>query len=316
MIAPATGPAALHIPVMVEEVVDRLITDPDGLYVDGTAGMGGHTRALAGRLSPRGQVLGLELDPQAFALLDPADEAYGGRAVFRQGSYADMARHLKELGVTHCQGILLDLGLSSYTLEHTGRGFSYRSDEPLDMRFDPGSRRPLAEVLPGLSAAAIADILYQYGEERRSRAIAAAIHRAVNADTVATSGALADVVRTVVKGPHATKSLSRVFQAFRIFINDELETLKTFMVRLPGLLNIGGRAAIIAFHSLEDRIVKQFIAAESRDCICPPERPICDCGHKATVKPVHRKPLVPSAEERDRNPRSRSAKLRIMERIA
>lgn len=315
MAASPQGSDALHRPVMVEQVLDGLLTDPGGLYVDGTLGLGGHTRALLERLSPAGRVLGLELDPAAFDLATANLAGNRERLVLRRTSYADLSHLLPELGVTRCNGLLLDLGLSSFTLEQSGRGFSFQTDEPLDMRFDPGQGRPLAARLVSWSRDDIADILRQYGEERRAGAIARAIYTATTDGSLATSGDLAAAVRTVVWGDQASGTLARVFQAFRIKINDELAVLENFLPQIPALLAAGARAAIISFHSLEDRLVKRFIVTESKDCICPPELPVCRCGHTATVRAVNKKPLTPSAAELDRNPRSRSAKLRIFERL-
>ncbi len=311
---PVPEPGDLHTPVLVAQVLAGLITAPDGLYVDGTLGMGGHTRAIGAQLSPAGKVLGLELDPQAYAR-SAQSFADDGRIILRQASYTDLPQLLAELGVTHCQGLLLDLGLSSFTLEGTGRGFSYRFDEPLDMRYDPDQGQPLSQCLTQWSQSDIAKILREYGEERRSGPIATAIEAAARAGNLTTSGQLADAVRTVVWGDQATKTLARVFQALRIRINHELENLARFLALVPSLLATGGRAAFITFHSLEDRLVKQFIATESKDCICPPERPVCDCGHSATVKALRRKPFTAEPEELAANPRSRSAKLRILERL-
>lgn len=314
--SPAThDPAALHVPVMVPQVVAGLVTDPDALYIDGTLGMGGHTRALLAALSPKGSIVGFELDAAAFAQVEPLRSELGSRVTFVRGSYADLPRHLQELRVSQVQGILLDLGLSSFTLEQSGRGFTFRRDEPLDMRFDASGGVPLFEKLAIWPQEKITEILQLYGEERRARGIAAAIARRVRPGNMRTTFDLVAAVEDIAKGPDKNKTLARVFQAFRIEINDELRSLESFLNQLPALLLTGGRAAVISFHSLEDRIVKRFIARESVDCICPPKLPICDCGHLATMAAVNRKPLTPDAEELAANPRSRSAKLRIMERL-
>ena len=303
-----------HVPVMVDEVLDGLITTSDGLYVDGTLGTGGHAAAILSRLSPGGQVLGIDLDAQVLARARVRLAGESSRMIFRHGSYDQMPQFLKELDRECCQGLLLDLGISSFSLEGSGRGFSFQTEEPLDMRFDASRGQPLHQVLPTLNSGVLADILFTFGEERRSRAIAAAIH-ATAAKHLTTSGALARVVRSVVKGPQATKTLARVFQALRIFINDELRTLKNVLEQLGTVVESGRRIAIISFHSLEDRIVKQFFARESRDCICPPEIITCQCGHRATFRVLTRRPIVPGPDEQARNPRSRSAKLRVLERL-
>ena len=303
-----------HVPVLVDEVLDGLITTADGLYVDGTLGTGGHAAAILSRLSPKGQVLGIDLDAQVLARARERLAGESSRMIFRHGSYDQLPQFLKDLNMDRCQGLILDLGISSFSLEGSGRGFSFQTDEPLDMRFDTSRGQPLHQVLPSLNAGALADILFSFGEDRRSRAIAAAIHAASD-EQLTTSGALARAVRSVVKGPQATKSLARVFQALRIFINDELQTLKNVLDQLATVVESGRRIAIISFHSLEDRIVKQFFARESKDCICPPEIITCQCGHRAAFKVLTRRPIVPGPDEQARNPRSRSAKLRVLERL-
>lgn len=311
----SSHPQVGHVPVMVAEVLAGLITTTSGLYIDGTLGLGGHAAALLDHLSPEGSVLGIELDPQALTHARQRLAHREPRVIFRRGSYGQIPRFLSELGVGRCRGVLLDLGISSYTLESSGRGFSFQADEPLDMRFNPGEGQPLSRVLPRFSQEKLADILYEYGEERRSRPLARAILQAARTGNMATSGDLARTVRSIARGPHATKTLARVFQALRIFINQELDTLKTTLDRLAGVLVPGGRIAIISFHSLEDRLVKQFFAREAKDCLCDPRLPTCQCGHQATFKVLTRKPISPSPDELARNPRSRSAKLRIMERL-
>lgn len=304
-----------HIPVMVDEVLNWLITTSGGWYVDGTVGTGGHTAAILSRLSPEGRVLGVDLDAAALAVARDRLAADSSRVVLRQGSYAQVPLFLQELSVRECQGMLLDLGISSFSLEASGRGFSFQSDEPLDMRFDPTHGRPLYQVLSHLAPAALAGILSRYGEERQARAIAAAIHNEAATGRLTTSGALAKTVRSVARGPLAARSLARVFQAFRIFINDELNILQTALERLGSILESGRRVVIISYHSIEDRLVKQFFTRESKDCLCPPHFPQCVCGHMASFKVLTRKPITPSSEEQAINPRSRSAKLRAAERL-
>ncbi len=310
---PALG-AGPHLPVMVAEVLTQLVTTPSGLYVDGTLGGGGHASALLTRLAPDGRVLGVDLDPGALAAARRILSGAGERISLRQGSFTQLPVFLEELGVTTCQGLLLDLGISTLTLESSGRGFSFLREEPLDMRFDPDRGRPLSQVLLRLSQSQLADIIYRYGEERRSRAIARAIFGAAEAGRLATSGDLAATVRSVVKG-QATKTLARVFQALRIYINGELDNLQAALESLPQLLEAGRRVAIISYHSLEDRLVKHFFIRESKACLCPPQIPSCQCNHQATLKVISPKPITPTAQERAFNPRSRSAKLRVAERL-
>ena len=308
-------PASLHTPVMVRQVVAGLVTDPGGLYIDGTLGMGGHTSALLQALSPEGSIIGFELDDAAFTHIAPLRSELGSRVIFVRGSYADLPQHLREIHVSQVQGILLDLGLSSFTLEQSGRGFTFRRDEPLDMRFDTSTGAPLSDLLVTWPQEKIEEILLLYGEVRGAKALAAAIYSRARAKDLRTTFELAETVDSRLQGPGRPKAVARVFQALRIAINDELQTLEAFLEKIPHLLAAGGRAAIISFHSLEDRIVKRFVARESVDCICPPELPICECGHVASMTAVNRKPLTPDEKELSANPRSRSAKLRIMERL-
>ena len=312
--APAVG-AGPHLPVMVEEVLTQLVTTSSGLYVDGTLGGGGHASALLARLAFGGRVLGVDLDPGALDTARRTLAGAGDRISLRQGSFTQLPAFLEELGMTTCQGLLLDLGLSTLTLESSGRGFSFQLEEPLDMRFDPSQGEPLAQVLLRLSRSQLADIIYRYGEERRSRAIARAIRGAAEAGRMLTSGDLAAAVRSVVKGPQATKTLARVFQALRIYINGELDNLQAVLDSLPQILEAGRRVVIISYHSLEDRLVKHFFIRESKACLCPPQLPSCQCNHQATLKVVTRKPITPTAQERAFNPRSRSAKLRVAQRL-
>ncbi|MCH8836288.1 MAG: 16S rRNA (cytosine(1402)-N(4))-methyltransferase RsmH [Candidatus Marinimicrobia bacterium] len=312
--APAVG-AGPHLPVMVEEVLTQLVTTSSGLYVDGTLGGGGHASALLARLASGGRVLGVDLDPGALDTARRTLAGAGDRISLRQGSFTQLPAFLEELGVTTCQGLLLDLGLSTLTLESSGRGFSFQLEEPLDMRFDPRQGQPLSQVLLRLSRSQLADIIYRYGEERRSRAIARAIRGAAEAGRMLTSGDLAATVRSVVKGPQATKTLARVFQALRIYINGELDNLQAVLDSLPQILEAGRRVVIISYHSLEDRLVKHFFIRESKACLCPPQLPSCQCNHQATLKVVTRKPITPTAQERAFNPRSRSAKLRVAQRL-
>ncbi|UCD38115.1 MAG: 16S rRNA (cytosine(1402)-N(4))-methyltransferase RsmH [Fidelibacterota bacterium] len=301
--------------MMVDEVLEWLITATEGWYVDGTLGTGGHTAAILSRLSPEGRVLGIDLDAEALALACKRLSEESSRLVLRQGSFAQAHLFLQELEVMDCQGLLLDLGLSSYTLEGSGRGFSFQVDEPLDMRFDPSHGRPLHQVIPHLGSEILADILSRYGEERQAKHIADALYDKATRNQLTTSSELAETVRNTARSPLVNKTLARVFQALRIFINDELNTLQTTLERLSDMLKSGGRAVVISYHSLEDRLVKQFFTRESKDCLCPPQLPQCVCTHTATFKILTPRPVTPSPEEQANNPRCRSAKLRAVERL-
>lgn len=305
----------VHHPIMVNEVINLLITSRSGLYVDGTIGLGGHASEILSQLGPHGRVIGIDLDPEALSFARERLSAYSHQVVLRNGSFAQIPLFLQELDLIQCQGILFDLGLSSYDLENSRRGFSFQSDESLDMRFDPEQGQPLYQVLPHLSLEALENIIAHYGEERHARTIAEAVFNECRSNGIETSAQLADTIRRAIRGPFAIKSLARVFQAFRIFINDELNTLQTALERMSTLLETGGRAVIITYHSLEDRLVKHYFLRDSKECICPPHLPQCICGHTANFKILTPRPIIPTIEEQTSNPRCRSAKLRAVERL-
>lgn len=302
----------IHVPVLYQEVLDGLQVKPGGRYIDGTVGAGGHARGILDASAPEGQLLGIDADPMAIAIAGRRLAAYGNRVTLINGNFAN----LKEIALRHdfcpVDGVLFDLGLSSMQLEAAERGFSFRVDGPLDMRFDPRQKMTAADLVNKLPVDELADILRRYGEERRARRIAQAIaaHR-----PIATTGELAALVERVVGRRGRIHPATRTFQALRIAVNDELSALAKALPQAVELLAPGGRLAVISYHSLEDRLVKQFFRRESRDCICPPEVPVCTCGHRATLGIVTKKPIRPSVEEVERNPRSRSAKLRIAYRL-
>jgi 16S rRNA (cytosine1402-N4)-methyltransferase len=311
----AGGVEPRHEPVLLKEVINYLITDRSGLYIDGTAGLGGHTTALLDSLDTEGRVVAVELDPATHDLLRVRVEKFGARVTVRHGSYNQLPRILLELGLDQCQGVLLDLGISSFSLEGTGRGFSFTRDEPLDMRFNPEQGHPLSMALKSMSVEGITKIIKDYGEERRAFPIATRMVEAIQANALETSQQLADIVRSVVKGPGTPKSLARVFQALRIFINAELKVLESALNNLASILAPGSRIAVISFHSLEDRLVKHFFNHESKDCICPSDLPVCICEHRAAYRIITRKPILPTPDEQSFNSRARSAKLRVAERV-
>ena len=302
-----------HIPVLYQVVIDLLKPVPGGLYVDGTLGAGGHSRGLLIDSSPDGQVAGFDRDPRALELAKNNLAEFGERVIFINDSYRNFQSHLNNLN-WHCvDGILLDLGLSSMQLDTPERGFSFREDGPLDMRFDPDQPLTAADLVNELSREELADIIYTYGEEKLSRKIANAI--IANRPLVRTKD-LAQIVKKVARNPKSKiHPATRTFQALRIAVNQELDALEAFLPKALESLNTGGRLAIIAFHSLEDRIVKQFFRMESKDCICPPDFPVCICGHKARLKELARRPIRPEESEIEQNPRARSAKLRVAEKI-
>ncbi|MBE2183326.1 MAG: 16S rRNA (cytosine(1402)-N(4))-methyltransferase RsmH [Anaerolineae bacterium] len=305
-----------HIPVLLQPVLENLLPAGKGVEraVDGTAGAGGHSRALLENGAR--ELLAFDLDPAALGLAAEALSSFGKRAHLVHASYADMREHIRALGWGGgVDAILLDLGISSMQIDTADRGFAFRHDAPLDMRFDPTGLRPTAaELVNSLEADELADIFYQYGEERESRRIARAI---VRARPIATTQALAEVVEKAMprRGSDHIHPATRVFQALRIAVNDELETVEAALPIAISMLRGGGRLAVISFHSLEDRLVKEAFKRAAVNCICPPQAPICVCGHEASVKLITRKPIIAGEAESAANPRSRSAKLRVVEKL-
>ena len=305
-----------HIPVMLRETIDLLVTDLDGVYVDGTLGGGGHTRAMLERVRGRGSVYAFDADPGAIA---HAREVFGdevGRGLFvRQGYFTEACEYLRDEGIT-ISGVLLDLGVSSRQLDTDQIGLSYRQEMPLDMRFDPESDRPSArELLRRSSAEELATTLRMYGEEPAAWKIAQAIVRHRTSRQLASTADLREIIESVIPQPFLMPTLSRVFQALRIAVNDELGELRSALDSYVELTRSGGRLVILTYHSLEDRIVKEKFRDEERSCICPPELPVCRCDKVQRLRVLTRKPLSPSPDEIARNPRARSAKLRAAERV-
>ncbi len=304
-----------HRPVMLAEVLAGLALRPGAVVIDGTLGGGGHAAAMLQAIAPEGRLLGLDADPAAIAYCRHrlAAAIAEGRACLVQANFRDLAQIASDAGFAAVDGVVLDLGLSSLQLADRTRGFSFQAAGPLDMRFDPLQETRAADLVNHLPEDELADLIYAYGEEPRSRRIARAI---VQARPLKDSAELAVViVNAVGKGRQRIHPATRTFQALRIAVNDELGALQAALPQAIRLLRPGGRLAVISFHSLEDRIVKQFFQQEARDCICPPRVPRCVCGHRATVQLITRRPLQPAAEEVVANPRSRSAKLRIAERL-
>ncbi|UYN89762.1 MAG: 16S rRNA (cytosine(1402)-N(4))-methyltransferase RsmH [Anaerolineales bacterium] len=302
-----------HLSVLYKETLEALAPRSGGLYVDGTLGAGGHAGGLLEGSHPGGQLLGLDVDPTALALATQRLAPFGERAHIRQGSYADLAQHLAALGWPVVDGILLDLGASSMQFDQAERGFSFQKEGPLDMRFNPAAGRSAADLVNTLPEGELADLLYEYGEERQSRRVARAI---VAARPLHTSTELAAVVAKALGGKRTgLHPATRSFQALRIAVNAELDSLAAVLPQAVAALKQGGRLAVISFHSLEDRQVKQYFRQESRDCICPPGQPVCTCGHIASLRELTRKPVLPGEEEIQANPRARSARLRVAEKL-
>lgn len=286
---------------------------PGGRYVDATVGGGGHAAEILALSAPDGVLLGLDRDPQALRAASERLSLYAGRFELVHASFADIGEVAEARDFVPAGGVLFDLGLSSLQLADAERGFSFVAEGPLDMRFDRTSGGPTAaDLVNNLAAEALAEILYEYGEETQARRIAEAL---VEARPIHTTRELVAVIeRTVGRRRGRLHPATLTFQALRIAVNEELEALKGALPQAVELLDTGGRLAVIAFHSLEDRIVKRFMRRESKDCICPPELPICRCDHEASLNVITRKPIRPTEEEVAANPRSRSARLRIAER--
>jgi 16S rRNA (cytosine1402-N4)-methyltransferase len=302
-----------HQPVLYQEILNILKPKSSGTYIDGTLGAGGHAFGILKASQPSGKLIGFDIDSQALSIAQKQLEVFGSRVIIRKDSFANIKTCLEELSVNCAQGIILDLGVSSMQLDTERRGFSFTKEAPLDMRFNMSSEKTAAYLVNQLPSEEIADILFRFGEERHSRKIANAI---IQNRPIQTTTQLAEIVTGIYRGNRGkTHPATRTFQALRIAVNDELLTLKKGLHEGIKSLCGGGRMAVISFHSLEDRIVKQFFHQESIDCICPPKQPACTCGHQASIILITRKPIVPEKEEIESNPRSRSAKLRVIEKI-
>lgn len=306
-----------HVSVLLEECLNGLAIKPNGIYVDGTLGGAGHSSHIAARLDT-GRLIGIDRDPVALTAAQERLKPYENNVTLVHSNFCEIAQVLQDLNVSGVDGILLDLGVSSPQLDDAERGFSYMADAPLDMRMNAQDILTAKDVVNSWSQEELRRILYTYGEERYAPQIAAAICRRREEETIDTTLALVDVIRSAMP-PAALREkqhpAKRTFQAIRIAVNDELGSVEKVMKDAIPLLNPGGRLAVITFHSLEDRIVKTAMAEAAKGCTCPPNFPICVCGRKPLVKLISRKPIVASEEELEQNPRSRSAKLRICEKI-
>lgn len=305
---------AVHTPVMLREVLAALNVQPGGRYVDGTAGAGGHAAAIMEAASPGGSLVGMDKDPEALARASKQLERFGADVHLVPGDYAHMGEVCRELNFVPVHGVLLDVGLSSLQLEDPQRGFSFQREGPLDMRFDPAQELTAEQIVNEYGERELIDILRRFGEEPRARRIA---QRIIARRPLRTTTELAKVVEEAVGGRVRRQShpATRTFQALRIAVNQELLSLADALPQAYGLLGDLGRLVVLSFHSLEDRIVKSFIQRESSDCICPPKQPACTCDHKAGLRKISRGAVRPSPEEIASNPRSRSARLRVAERL-
>ena len=306
-----------HVSVLLDECIEGLNIRPDGIYVDGTLGGAGHSSQIAARLTT-GRLIGIDRDPVALKAAGERLAPFGDRVTLVHSNFCEIAKVLDDLGIDGVDGILLDLGVSSPQLDDGSRGFSYMVDAPLDMRMNSGDALTAREIVNTWSYEELRRILYDYGEERYAPQIAANICRVRETKPIETTLELVDVIRGAMPASALREKqhpAKRSFQAIRIAVNDELGAVRQVMEAAIPKLNPGGRLAIITFHSLEDRIVKNGMADAAKGCICPPNFPVCVCEKKPQVKLVTRKPIISGNEELERNPRARSAKLRICEKI-
>jgi len=302
-----------HQPVLYKEIIHALQPQKGGRYVDGTLGAGGHARGILEASAPDGQLLGLDVDPQALAIARETLAPYEHRIHLAQASYTTLSAQLKNLQWDSVDGIALDLGASSMQFDTAERGFSFMQDAPLDMRFGPHATQTAADIVNNYSERELADLIYEYGEERDSRKIARAI---VDKRPLHTTRELVAAIEAVSpRRGDRIHPATRTFQALRIAVNDELESVKAVLPQAVTALRSKGRLAVISFHSLEDRIVKEFFREQSKDLVNPPYERIYEEERNAVLKEVNRKPILPSEEETEDNPRARSAKLRIAEKI-
>ena len=306
-----------HYSVLLDETIENLNIKPDGIYLDGTLGGGGHSEAILKRLSPKGRLIGIDQDDAAIAAASERLSVFGDRVTVLRNNYRNARTALEQIGITKVDGIVLDLGVSSYQLDNEERGFSYRYDTDLDMRMDRRQSLTAKDIVNEYSEMELFHIIKDYGEDQFAKNIAKHIVKAREKKKLETTFELNEIIKAAIPakmravGGHPSK---RTFQAIRIECNKELEVLKDSLDEMIDMLSPGGRFCIITFHSLEDRIVKAAFRRNENPCICPPEFPVCTCGKKSKGKVISRKPILPSAKELEENSRSKSAKLRVFER--
>jgi 16S rRNA (cytosine1402-N4)-methyltransferase len=303
-----------HIPVLLKKSVDYLITKKDGTYFDGTLGFAGHTQAILRNLSEKGKVVSTDVDLSAFNFCKEKFKDENRVKLYNFNfSLIDVIAKIESL--EFFDGVLADLGVSSFQLDNAAAGFSYSINSELDLRLDKNLRKTAADFINEDSEKKIADVIFEFGEEKNSRKIANQIFEARKIKRIETTDELKKIISSVTNPKYLTKTLSRVFQALRIYVNDELGALKSFLNNSISVLKSGGRLVVISYHSLEDRIVKEFFKYENLSCICPPDSPICTCGKVRRLNIITKKPIIPSDAEINQNKRARSAKLRVAERI-
>ena len=297
-----------HIPVLFESCMRLMDPQPCGFYADGTLGAGGHSEGILKASAPDGKLIAFDLDPVAIEIAQERLKPYGSRVRIIQDSYVNLGLYAEDNSL---DGFIVDLGVSSMQLDREDRGFSFLQDGPLDMRFSPAQTVSAADIVNDWPEEELSRILWEYGEERKSRRIAAMICAERNAARIETTGQLRDIIQSAVGyGREKIHPATRSFQAIRIAVNEELKSVESVLPAAVNALKPGGRLLVISFHSLEDRIVKNFIRTESRDCLCPPEQLVCTCGHKAILRELTRHPVIADEDEIRINPRARSARLR------
>ena len=306
-----------HTSVLLEETIENLNIKPDGVYADGTLGGAGHASEVCKRLSATGRFYGIDQDEAAIKAAGERLSCFGERVTIIRSNYRDMVRELTQRGVCGLDGIVLDLGVSSYQLDEADRGFTYRFDAPLDMRMDQRQDKTAGDIVNEYSESELYRVIRDYGEDQFARNIAKHICMARQKEPIRTTGELVEIIKQSIpmkvrmKGGHPAK---KTFQALRIELNQELTVLEESLDDMIGFLNDGGRICIITFHSLEDRIVKSIFRKNENPCICPPNFPVCVCGRKSQGRVITRKPILPGQIEMEENPRSKSAKLRVFEK--
>lgn len=316
--SPVPGPSYGHVPVLLNEVLEALQPESGRIYVDATLGAGGHSEAILRRIQPDGRLIGIDQDPTALKQAAERLSRFGASFTPIQGNFSELARLLPAEAKPITGGVLADIGVSSMQLDQAERGFSFSKEAPLDMRMSPNAPLTAETVINTYDEARLVQIFSEYGEEHMSKTLARLIVQRRRTEPFHSTTDLAELIKEAYRSKGKQEKIhpaTRVFQALRIEVNDELGHLQRFLESLPTLLAPGARIAVISFHSLEDRIVKQYFQAESRDCICPPRLPICQCGHQASFKLLNNKPIQGTAEEIRQNPRARSAKLRTAIRL-
>lgn len=304
-----------HTPVLVDQVSKYLITNPSGIYVDATIGGGGHSIEILKKLAVTGRLIGIDFDDKALEYAKDTLKSFKKRVILKKGNFAEIRKILSSFEINQVDGILLDLGVSSHQIDTSERGFSYLAPGPLDMRMSAETKTTAEEIINTYSVQELERIFREFGEEPRARFMAKVIIKERQKIQITTTQQLVKIIESVISFQHRIKSLARIFQALRITVNKELENLQLFLNQSLDVLKSGSRLVIIAYHSLEDRMVKEFFSEQSNPCHCPPELPVCVCDRRSTIRILTRRVVRPSSQEVEANPRSRSAKLRAIEKL-